>query len=103
MGARTPTPKITLEVAYEPAEPGLVELRPRTPLPSGHESLSMTFLQPLGRTWPVKPKDQGKKVPHLQKVGQLKPSFPPEPLPYGKVTGADLARVLVRRGTELER
>jgi hypothetical protein len=55
ISTRLPRGEITLKLTYDPSEPGLAELRPGTSLPSDHETLSMTFLQPFGQTWPVKP------------------------------------------------
>jgi hypothetical protein len=93
---RLPRGEITLKVAYEPAEPGLVKLRPRTPLPSGHETLSMTFLQPFGQTWPIKPAEGAVGVvPHIPQLVQKRKFGPPEPLPYGKQAVHELVEKLL--------
>jgi hypothetical protein len=81
---RLPRGEIALKVDYDPAAPGLVQLRPRNPLPSGQEEITLTFLQPLGKTWPVKPPQDGGAVhiPHIPKLVEKEPHIgPPEPDP----------------------
>ncbi len=81
---RLPRGEVTLKLRYEPAEPGLAKLRPRTPLPSGREAVTLAFLQPLGRTWPVKPPAAGGRVPSVR-IPQVWPPVvdvgPPDPGP----------------------
>ncbi|HET6172376.1 MAG TPA: hypothetical protein VFD90_07220 [Gaiellales bacterium] len=76
---RLPRGEITLALRYEPAEPGLVELRPGTPLPGGHETISLTFLQPFGVPWPVKPSrgDGHIHLPHVPDLVEHPPHLPP--------------------------
>jgi hypothetical protein len=82
---RLPRGEVALRLTYEPAAPPLVTLRPRTALPGGNEILDMTFLQPFGATWPIKPPDDGiegkLKIPKVYKKRKF---GPPEPLPYGE-------------------
>lgn len=79
---RIPRGEITLQLTYDPKQNGLVALRPRTPLPSGHETVTLTFLQPLGRTWPVKPADDGVlHFPHVP-IGFEHPPRVGPPLPH---------------------
>lgn len=79
---RLPRGEIALTLRYDPATPGLVKLRPRTPPPSGHETITLTFVQPLGRTWPVKPTPHdGLRVPHFPHVAKEPHIGPPEPGP----------------------
>jgi hypothetical protein len=81
---RLPRGEITLTMRYEPQESGLVRLRPRTALPSGHETVLLTFLQPLGLTWPTRPPagGGGVRVPHFREVLAPVPHVgPPAPGP----------------------
>jgi hypothetical protein len=86
---RIPRGEVTLALHYEPTTAGLVSLRPRGPLPGGHETVTLTFLQPLGHTWPVKPSSSGGgvvHVPHVPEVGLHVPDIgPPEPGPLHEV------------------
>jgi hypothetical protein len=80
---RLPRGEITLTLRYDPAAPGIVKLRPRTPPPSGHETITLTFVQPLGLRWPVKPTPHGGfHVPHPPVLVEKEPHFgPPDPGP----------------------
>jgi hypothetical protein len=88
---RLPRGEVNLKLTYEPSEPGLVKLRPRTPLPSGREELSLTFLQPFGATWPVKPSGPGDIFPRIPRLVPKRKFGPPEPGPYRKLTINELA------------
>lgn len=79
---RLPRGEIALTLRYNPAEPGLVKLRPRTPPPSGQETVTLTFLQPLGHAWPTPPSSDGISPLHKPVPVAYKPHFgPPEPEP----------------------
>jgi hypothetical protein len=98
IATRIPRGEVALAIHYEPATAGLARLRPRNPLPGGHETLTLTFLQPLGRTWPVKPSSSGLgfgvvHVPHIPELGVHFPhGGPPEPGPLHEIVEL-LARV----------
>jgi hypothetical protein len=83
VATRLPRGEITLTLRYEPAEAGLVKLRPKSALPGGHETVTLTFVQPFGRTWPAKPpKHDGFHLPHIPVTGVKVPSLgPPNPGP----------------------
>jgi hypothetical protein len=75
---RLPRGEITLTLRYDPAAPGLVKLRKRTPIPTGQETVTLTFVQPLGKTWPVKPTPHGGfHVPHVPVVVVKEPHIGP--------------------------
>jgi hypothetical protein len=80
---RLPRGEVTLQLRYEPVTPGQVPLRRRAPAPPfAAESVSLTFLQPLGRTWPVKPTKSVKplKIPKL--IPKKWPLKVPDPDPW---------------------
>lgn len=89
---RLPRAEITLKLTYDPAQPGLVKLRPRTPFPGDRETLDLTFLQPFGVTWPIKPSKDGLgnklKVPQPRNKKDIGPP-PPEPEPYTEIASIE--------------
>jgi hypothetical protein len=85
---RLPRGEVALKIAYDPALPGLVHLRPSTPLPTGREEITLTFLQPLGKTWPIKPQKDGGvlHIPHIPVLVEQVPHIgPPEPDPLHEI------------------
>ena len=75
---RLPRGEVILNVRYEPVTSGVVSLRRRSsPDLFAAESFGLTFLQPLGRRWPVKPT---KTVTGL-KIPKFVPKKPPLPIP----------------------